>query len=169
MKQREANARARPKPHRDREEGLLYQEALFVREYLANGGNGTQAAIAAGYAAKSAARSAARLLQRPDVDVALERARARVLTALEQQAVLTIEERSRALSLAIARIVQRDRFTTPEVHALSTAVKTLTEIRGEKIENLNVTGNLGLPQILAGVHDRIRERRQQQAQEGGNA
>ena len=39
----------------------------FVREYVANGGNATQAYIAAGYAKKGAEQSACKLLRNPKV------------------------------------------------------------------------------------------------------
>lgn len=44
-----------------------------MRHYLANGGNGTQAAIAAGYSAKGAAVAASKLLKRPAVVEEIQR------------------------------------------------------------------------------------------------
>lgn len=45
----------------------------FVEAFMANGGNGTQAAIAAGYSKKSAHAQASRLLKTAEVRHALER------------------------------------------------------------------------------------------------
>ena len=46
---------------------LRPQIMLFVTEYIKNGGNGTQAAIAAGYSEKSAYSQASRLLKSDEV------------------------------------------------------------------------------------------------------
>lgn len=50
---------------------LSHKEAAFVREYLANGGNGTQAAISAGYSEASAAELSSRLLRKVKIRKAL--------------------------------------------------------------------------------------------------
>lgn len=63
-----------PKPERecDRQEKLTIKQARFVLEYVANGGNGTKAAIAAGYGEKSAAISASENLKRDYIQRAIE-------------------------------------------------------------------------------------------------
>lgn len=53
---------------------LTPKEALFVAEHLVDG-NGTRAAIAAGYSARSAVKIASELLQRPRVKAAMLKAR----------------------------------------------------------------------------------------------
>ncbi|MBO7668329.1 MAG: terminase small subunit [Firmicutes bacterium] len=58
------------------ESGLTDRQERFVLEYLRNGGNGTEAANAAGYSAKSAAVQASRLLTDAKV-LAYKRAQAR--------------------------------------------------------------------------------------------
>ena len=57
-------------------DGLNDRQKRFVLEYLRNGGNGTEAAIAAGYSAKSAAVQASRLLN-DDKVLAYKRMQAR--------------------------------------------------------------------------------------------
>lgn len=49
------------------------KELLFAAEYVANGSNGTKAAISAGYAEKSAHVTASRLLRKPKVAAEIER------------------------------------------------------------------------------------------------
>jgi phage terminase small subunit len=46
---------------------LTDQQKLFCEHYVANGGNGSQAAIAAGYERKSARQQACRLMGREDI------------------------------------------------------------------------------------------------------
>ena len=59
-----------------KETGLTERQKRFVLEYLRNGGNGQEAAIAAGYSPKSAASQASRLLT-DDKVLAYKRAQAR--------------------------------------------------------------------------------------------
>lgn len=60
---------------------LLPMEAAFAVQYARNGGNGRQAAIAAGYSARSAAVLAHRLKNRPAVLAEIDRQKARQLRA----------------------------------------------------------------------------------------
>ena len=52
--------------------GLTETQRQFVSEYILNGGNGNQAAIAAGYAAESAYQRAHELLKKPHVIAAIQ-------------------------------------------------------------------------------------------------
>jgi phage terminase small subunit len=63
---------------------------LFVEAYLANGGNGTQAAITAGYPESSAHVSASRLLSRAKVRAAIEARRAVVRNTVEAETGVTV-------------------------------------------------------------------------------
>lgn len=45
---------------------LTYKQSMLIENYLANGGNGTQAAIAAGYSPKTAAKAAYTTLARTE-------------------------------------------------------------------------------------------------------
>ncbi len=55
------------------------QQAVFVREYVSNGGNGSEAARLAGYSEKSAGKYAYELLQKPHVLFAVHAEQARVI------------------------------------------------------------------------------------------
>lgn len=55
------------------------QQAVFVREYVSNGGNGSEAARRAGYSEKSAGKYAYELLQKPHVFAAVHAEQARVI------------------------------------------------------------------------------------------
>jgi phage terminase small subunit len=52
---------------------LTLKEQAFVEVYIANKGNGTQAAIAAGYSERSAHTLASRLLRKVEIKAAIER------------------------------------------------------------------------------------------------
>lgn len=52
---------------------LTPKQKAFVREYKANGGNGTQAAIKAGYSEKTARKIAAENVTKPVIKEALEK------------------------------------------------------------------------------------------------
>ncbi len=55
------------------------QQAVFVREYVSNGGNGSKAARLAEYSEKSAGKYAYELLQKPHILVAIHAEQARVI------------------------------------------------------------------------------------------
>lgn len=67
-----------------------HRRALFISAYITNGGNGTQAAITAGYSAKTAESQASRLLRDVRVKAEVEAAReaARQRFGLTQERVL---------------------------------------------------------------------------------
>lgn len=58
-----------------KDSGLSKQQLDFIRFYVANGGNGKDAAIKAGYSAATAKVQASRLLARPDIQAEIERLR----------------------------------------------------------------------------------------------
>lgn len=71
---------------------LSLREQLFAAAYLANHGNATQAAIEAGYSARTAYAKGPELLKRPRVVQAIERAKARILTRYQVSAERVVEE-----------------------------------------------------------------------------
>ena len=52
---------------------LTQKQIAFVREYKINGGNGTQAAIKAGYSEKTARKIASENVTKPDIREELEK------------------------------------------------------------------------------------------------
>ena len=59
------------------------KELIFVNEYLANGYNGTKAAIKAGYAVPSANRTASRMLNKPKIKAYLDAQKNKILNSIE--------------------------------------------------------------------------------------
>ena len=80
------------------------RRALFVEQYKRNGGNGKDAAIAAGYARKCANRQAYILLQRPDVKALIEKRNQEIISEAERETGLSIQNTLREL----ARMVHVD-------------------------------------------------------------
>lgn len=106
-------------PARKRAQGeLLPQERLFALEYLANGGNGTKAAEAAGYSPKAAKVQATKLLQRRRVQLFLAEKGA--------AAVEAVERRVEGLELSASRVLTETmRIAYADVRKLFRADGTL--------------------------------------------
>lgn len=71
------------------------KRSAFVEAYFANGENGTQAAITAGFAPNSASVTAARLLKDARVQSEIARRRTEIVATLELSTERTIKEVSR--------------------------------------------------------------------------
>tara|TARA_R110000765_G_scaffold43592_1_gene91126 strand:+ start:410 stop:886 length:477 start_codon:yes stop_codon:yes gene_type:complete len=67
------------------------KQILFVKEYLANGGNGLQAAISAGYSKHTAASAGSRLLTQSNVIHELSRAQAALQAETVYDATFVIQ------------------------------------------------------------------------------
>jgi phage terminase small subunit len=77
----------------------------FVREYLANGGHGSNAAIAAGYSKTEAATRACTLLKRQDVQEALAEAQAEYLRRTDVSAERVFRELAKIAFLNPKRVL----------------------------------------------------------------
>jgi phage terminase small subunit len=73
-------------------DGLTEQQQRFVAEFVSNGGNGKQACVSAGYAAKSAHQEAYRLLRKPHVLDAVRKEQARVLGTMSAKALHVLDQ-----------------------------------------------------------------------------
>jgi phage terminase small subunit len=71
------------------------KRAIFIESYFANGENGTQAAIAAGFAANSAGVTAAKLLKDPRVLAEISRRREELCSNLKVTTERILKERAR--------------------------------------------------------------------------
>jgi len=74
-------------PTKASDAGAALRRSVFVREYLANGNNATQAAIAAGFAERNAGTTGWKLLKRADVQALLQQERQRI----ESEAAITAD------------------------------------------------------------------------------
>lgn len=73
------------------------RRALFVQAYIANGGNGTQAAIKAGFSEKTAEQQASRLLRDVNVSGAIESSRTAAIAAAEAETGVSMQNVLREL------------------------------------------------------------------------
>lgn len=71
------------------------KQEKFVVAYIANGGNATQAALAAGYSKASAYSQGCRLLKHDEVSTVIDQRRGKVMRKLEISAERVLEERAR--------------------------------------------------------------------------
>lgn len=74
---------------------LNLKQKAFVEAYLSNGQNATQAAIAAGYSAKTAYQQGSRLLSHVEVSSEIIRRTTKVVNKLEVTAERILQERAR--------------------------------------------------------------------------
>ena len=77
------------------------RKSLFIEAYIANGGNATNAAISAGYSAKTAYSSGARLLKDVEIFRLLSERKASALAQAEEETGLTIKGTLRELSYIV--------------------------------------------------------------------
>lgn len=100
------------------------QRHRFVAEYLASG-NGTKAALAAGFSQKSAAAQGSKLLREPVIVEAIAAGRAKVLGRLEVKAETVLAE--------LAKVAFDDEVSAIKVRALELLGKHL-QLFVEKID-----------------------------------
>ena len=77
------------------QEDAQHRRKLFVEAYLTNHGNGSQAAVAAGFSEKTAAAAASRLLKHVDVLTQLQQRRKVVIEKMELTTERTLREIAR--------------------------------------------------------------------------
>lgn len=93
-------------------DGCLISEAKFVLEYLKDS-NGTQAAIRAGYSARSANEQACQILARPHVKAALERRRAALMENMAVSAERILLEFARIAFFDMRRVFNEQNKLRP--------------------------------------------------------
>ena len=81
---------------------------VFIQTYIANGNNATQAAITAGYSARTAYSQGQRLLKNADISRHLANAAQRVAEISGLSAELTIREVSRICTFDARRLYRED-------------------------------------------------------------
>ena len=105
-----------PKAHRVKagssQKSATQKRALFVEAYCANGQNGKQAAITAGFAPKSAEVTASRLLRHAKVKGAVEMRLAKALASAEDQtdfkAIDVLRSAGRVVGLDLRKLYDAD-------------------------------------------------------------
>lgn len=140
---------------------LTLKQERFCREYVRLAGNGTQAAIAAGYAPKNARITASQNLTKPSIRARIEQLQAKmksesIADAQEVMQLLTEIARGKMTEEVVvingAGDVHRTR-KTPSVKDRNKAVETLARVLGMTLSDAQVTV---APVIIAGedkLHD----------------
>lgn len=93
------------------------RRAQFVEAYISNGGNATDAAIQAGYSAKTADQQGSRLLKDVKVAAMLESRRAQVCTRLEISTERILQERARLAFFDVRKLFDSNGGPVP-IHEL---------------------------------------------------
>jgi len=96
MATKKVKAKGRVKPGSSQDNADSRRKA-FIEAYLTNGGNASQAAVAAGFSEKTAGAAGSRLLKHVDVSTAIQQRRAQ----LAQKYELTTESVTRSLAQAV--------------------------------------------------------------------
>jgi phage terminase small subunit len=130
-------------------DGLNVREALFVRHYVANNGNGKQAAIAAGYVHDPCVR-ASRLLKIPHIRVIIARVRLSQLSELDAKAERVLREVVRIAFFDLRRLFKADGTLLP-IHCwpddAAAAVSGL-EYKGGSLSKLRFASKIQAVELL---------------------
>lgn len=94
--------------HGQTKESAAQRIALFIEAYLSNGGNATQAAITAGYSAKTAAQQASRLLRNVQVRTALDARRGTVMESAKLTTEAVLNQLRQTLFFDPRKLVRED-------------------------------------------------------------
>lgn len=111
------------------ERPLPLKHQSFVAEYVVNGGIGTAAAVAAGYAPNSAKHTAYKLLRRPEIKAAVDEARQRI-----KDAGMYDVDRAMAELYEVIRFARETKNAT----AMARAVELRARIAGVLTDNINL-------------------------------
>jgi phage terminase small subunit len=92
----------------ERSNAAAEREKVFAAAYVANGMNGKEAAVSAGFSMRSAAMMATRLLKRPSVQKMIQDMASAIAEKFEVTAERNIEERARLAYYDIGKIAAAD-------------------------------------------------------------
>ena len=109
---------------------LTKMQRDFCNEYLKNGGNGTQAALKAGYSPATATRQASQVLKKPVVQEYLQRAQKR----LEKADIAKVED----ILYKLTKMMDDPNVT--DQNKLK-AMDMLLKVQGAYLERVEVTKN----------------------------
>lgn len=99
------------------QEDAANRRKLFIEAYLTNGGNASQAAIAAGYSPHTAGVTGSRLLKHAEVSAQLEQRRQALLSKLELNTESVLRSLAQALHFDPRKMFREDGSLKP-VHEL---------------------------------------------------
>lgn len=135
--------------------GLTAQQRLFAHELAANGGNQTEAAISAGYSARSARNQGARLMANEDIRALVADLNAKRLAKVDAKADAVLAELRHVGMARLSRVIRIHPDQTPSVSVLpleewgEDELAALTKVDVEKIfENLGRDGRVHVGDIV---------------------
>jgi phage terminase small subunit len=121
---------------------LTQKQQLFCELYAGNGGNGTQAAIGAGYSADTAKQMASENLTKPDVTEYLQT----LTKPMHDELIACAVEQQRFFTSTM-------RDTKQKIDARLKACETLGKMQGNYKDKLELSGTVQMPIVIeiAGV------------------
>jgi hypothetical protein len=140
---------SRPSPSRDRD-GLNFQEQLFVKAYIANNGNGEEAARVAGYSGDTSKR-ARQLLARLRVWRKIQMSVRAVLSPLEVKAERSLRELTYTAFADPRQLFHTDNsLLKPSLwpEAIARAISSFEFNREGEITKIRLNSKLGALQLL---------------------
>lgn len=131
------------------QKNLTPKEKLFCKAYLANGFNGTQAAITAGYSEKCARQIATRLLTKVHIKQYLQKRMEKIEQKLDMTVEWKLEKLKKCIELSLPEI---DGETVLANHnALLGAINESNKMQGhyapEKHQNTNLNADMEKDQL----------------------
>lgn len=102
---------------------MTTKQSDFIAHYLANGGNGTKAAIAAGYAVKSARITASTLLSMPTIRKAIDEHRKKIYEKVDVSLSRVVLEISKVAFFELGELL--------EVEKNGIRIKNLSELSAD--------------------------------------
>ena len=136
------SGKKRPAARKDAR-GFTEQQLTFCVNYVANGGNGSQAAIDAGYGAAGAKVRAHRLLELPRIREKIAELTARAA----DQASATIEQ------AGVTAVAEQAITAEAERSKIDVAVETLKQRVRSRLESIGLTE---LPEIVSWTDDQVK-------------
>lgn len=129
---------------------LTLKQEKFIRYYIENGGNGTQAAISAGYSEDAAKTTSAELLTYPNVVQELNKLKDKVLIPIEERTGLTLEFKMNAIVKGIIACLNGGARgdNKMEVRGMAALIAEANKMQGhyapEKHINTNVNSTIDM-------------------------
>lgn len=120
------------------------KQERFVAAYLTNGGNAKQAAITAGYSARTAEQQGSRLLRHAQVSQAVDKKRAKIANRLEISAERVLAERARLAFFDPAKLLDNTGRPLP-FHEIDE--DTRRAIQGLEVVNVG-NEDVGIGEVL---------------------
>jgi hypothetical protein len=128
------------------EKKLTMKQDLFVRSYLENNGNATQAAITAGYSKKTAYSIGGENLSKPEIVHEINKLQNKVMKKVEDKVKVTYEWKVQKLKDLIEKCATGEGFKDGWINAsgLVSALSELNKMHGDYAPEKRINTNVNI-------------------------